>query len=369
MTGDKKHLVEYRADSSSLFSSIVDPLEAKKAVLLAESPLPLFHEAGVWIPSTREWVVTSNRLIAGSDANDKTNQRVEVSAVAFDGGARSLDEHGIIMGNGGTSDGQGGVYLCSQGLGVQGGSLWHLHGKNLEKIEEVVQFAPIQYLKESPVGDVPGYGGLHFNSPNDVVLYKNKWLLFTDPTYGLEQSFRTTSHLDNNIWFAGLDNQDQQQHQLISPLVTEGLVKPNGICLSPDAMILYVTDTGYISGTGDVNDQHPRHVLAYDITLGEKEGQAVVPQVSNPRVLFKFCCKHQGVPDGIKVDVKGNIYVGADDGVRVYTEDGTHLGVLGVEGGVSNLCFGGHDLKDLLVLNETRAIRVRVGIAGVKLSS
>jgi gluconolactonase len=86
-------------------------------------------------------------------------------------------------------------------------------------------------------------------------------------------------------------------------------------------------------------------------------------------VLFEFSCEHQGVPDGIKVDRKGNIYVGADDGVRVYTEDGTHLGVLGVEGGVSNLCFGGHDLKDLLVLNETRAIRVRVGIAGVKLSS
>jgi gluconolactonase len=403
---DAKPLVEHLPCVSSngtvSFSDIVDPSEVATAMVLAESSSQLFHEAGVWIPLTQEWVVTSNRLSSSDSVDDETGdiskeplkQRVIVSAIGVNGGSRSLDtleELGLIMGNGGTSDGKGGAYICSQGLGTRGGSIWHIHGTStLDTPELVVKSAPLKYLtKDSPIGIVKRDMGLDFNSPNDVVLYKKKWLLFTDPTYGYEQSFRTTRHLDGNIWYASVASSntpgsypfpfccclkgehEQNRTQIVGALIVDGLVKPNGICISPDDTTLYVTDTGYVSGNGEVDDMRPRHVLAYDIHLGRSKEAGhteMVPIVANPRVIIEFTEDAKGVPDGIKVDADGNIYIGAGDGVRVYTPDGTFLGTLGVEGGAPNLCFGGKDLKELLILNETRAIKVQMKKSGVKLT-
>ena len=60
----------------------------------------------------------------------------------------------------------------------------------------------------------------------------------------------------------------------------------------------------------------------------------------------------------------GNLYAGCGDGVRVYSPDGSYLGRIKVKGGVSNLCFGGHDGKTLLLLNKTRAFAVRMKVKG-----
>eukprot|EP00978_Attheya_sp_CCMP212_P009946 scaffold23771_cov51-Attheya_sp.AAC.1 len=402
---DAKPLVEYLPCVSSngpvSFSDIVDPSEVATAMILAESSSPLFHEAGVWIPLTQEWVVSSNRL-STSETGDLTTeplqQRSIVSAIGVNGGSRSLDtleEQGLIMGNGGTSDGKGGAYMCSQGLGTKGGSIWRIHGTpTLQTSELVVKSAPLKYLTKDPIGVVKPDMGLDFNSPNDVILYKEKLLLFTDPTYGYEQSFRTTRELNGIVWYASVASssvasssrgsypfpfcccskgeQQQKGTQIVDALIVDGVVKPNGICLSHDDTILYVTDTGYVSGNGDMDDMRPRHVLAYDIHLGpskEAGDKEIVPIVSNPRVIIDFKGEAKGiVPDGIKLDADGNIYIGAGDGVRVYTPDGTLLGTLGVEGGAANICFGGNDLKELVILNETRAIKVQMKKSGVKLT-
>ena len=86
------------------------------AVLLAESEDPLFHEAGVWMPESNEFLVTSNRLKPGT-----ADTHVRISAVHWPSGrvrqCRELEDV-IVMGNGGTTDGKGGAYLLSQGLNV-----------------------------------------------------------------------------------------------------------------------------------------------------------------------------------------------------------------------------------------------------------
>ena len=77
--------------------------------LLAESDEPLFHEAGVWIPHSSEWLVTSNRLLPGTP-----DTHVQISAIHhLSGAVRRLDalEKAIVMANGGTSDFAGGAYL------------------------------------------------------------------------------------------------------------------------------------------------------------------------------------------------------------------------------------------------------------------
>jgi gluconolactonase len=58
------------------------------------------------------------------------------------------------------------------------------------------------------------------------------------------------------------------------------------------------------------------------------------------------------------------VYAGCGGGVRVYAPDATFLGMIGVEGGVANLCFGGDDGRTLLMLNEHRAFTVRLRCRG-----
>ena len=65
-----------------------------------------------------------------------------------------------------------------------------------------------------------------------------------------------------------------------------------------------------------------------------------------------------GVPDGIKCDLKGNVYSGCGDGVNVWNPGGTLIGKIMVPGGVANFCFG--EAGELFLLNEHRVFRVLI---------
>jgi gluconolactonase len=71
--------------------------------------------------------------------------------------------------------------------------------------------------------------------------------------------------------------------------------------------------------------------------------------MSNRRL---FAMAAVGIPDGIKCDVHGNVYSGCGDGINVWCAGGVLLGIIKVEGGATNFCFG----KDgaLFILNENR---------------
>ena len=127
--------------------------------------------------------------------------------------------------------------------------------------------------------------GKRFNAPNDIVVRKDGQVYFTDPAFGNQQDAR---ELD----FYGVFH---ISHRGELDLVAKSKGRPNGIALSPNGRILYVTNS----------DQ--RNVRAYDL---DRNGEA-----SNERVLISNI---PGVPDGIKVDEAGNLYVAAA-GMEVYT--------------------------------------------------
>ena len=85
-------------------------------------------------------------------------------------------------------------------------------------------------------------------------------------------------------------------------VVAKSKGRPNGIALSPNGRILYVTNS----------DQ--RNVRAYDL---DRNGEA-----SNERVLISNIA---GIPDGIKVDETGNLYVAAAR-IEVLSPEGKPLG-------------------------------------------
>lgn len=337
-----------------------DRLHGGSAVLLAaaSSDEPLFHEAGVWIPSSSEWLVTSNRLRPGTPET-----YVQVLAIHHPSGAvrrlASLEQQ-IIMANGGTTDGAGGAYLASQGLGAVSGSLWHIDAS----LSVATRVGPPE--------------GLVLNSVNDIVHHRaSDSLLFSDPAYGVEvQGFRETFNASKAVWSCPALSGERHADCASWHLLSECAAQPNGVLLSPNGQTAYVSDVWSgkwhqngavrLSQTAGAGSERSR-VMAYDVVHHEG-GSADAPPLSltNARVLIDLSEEDgaRGYPDGLKCDQLGNLYTGCGGGVRVYRPDGTFLGLIAVEGGVANLCFGGRDGRTLLILNEARAFAVQMNVCG-----
>jgi len=179
------------------------------------------------------------------------------------------------------------------------------------------------------------FNGKRFNAPNDIVVRRDGHAYFTDPAFGNQED---TRELD----FYGVFH--------LSPkgdvdLVAKWKTRPNGITLSPNGRTLYVSDS----------DDHL--VRAYDV---EKSGAA-----SNERVVVRNI---PGIPDGIRTDEKGNLYVAAKS-IFVYATpsgagDGKLLGRIDFSETPSNLTFGDPDEESLYVTARNSVYRVRIGSKG-----
>jgi gluconolactonase len=174
------------------------------------------------------------------------------------------------------------------------------------------------------------FEGKRLNAPNDIVVRRDGHVYFTDPAFGDQQDHR---ELD----FFGV-------YHITPKGEIEAIVKqktrPNGITFSPNGKVLYVADSD------------ARVVRAYDV---DKSGAA-----SNERIAIKDI---QGVPDGIRTDEKGNIYVAAKF-VYVYSEEGKEIGHIELGDTPSNVAFGDADLESLFITARTFVYRVRLGVKG-----
>ena len=174
------------------------------------------------------------------------------------------------------------------------------------------------------------FQGKKFNSPNDIAVRKDGQIYFTDPAFGSQQDAR---ELD----FFGVYHVSRKG---LLGLVAKWKTRPNGIALSPSGHLLYVANSD------------ERSVLAYDL---DKAGEA-----SGERV---FASHIAGVPNGVRVDEKGNVYVAAKD-VSVYTSEGKALIQIPVADGPSNLAFGDPDFGTLYITARTAVYRVRLDVKG-----
>jgi gluconolactonase len=174
------------------------------------------------------------------------------------------------------------------------------------------------------------YDGKKLNSPNDVVLGPDGALYFTDPTLDLVDGQK------QEIPFQGVYRLDEKGEVR---LLTKDLTQPNGIAFSPDGKRLYV------------DDSEQRNIRVYDFG---RDGT-----VSNGRIFGQEPGgKHEGVPDGIKVDRDGNLFVTGPKGIWVWDPQGQHLGTIEMPEQPANLAWGDSDHQTLYITATTSLYRL-----------
>ncbi len=185
------------------------------------------------------------------------------------------------------------------------------------------------------------YQGKRLNSPNDLTYKKNGDLYFTDPPYGLPKTFDDPGR---ELPFAGVYRLGKDGKLT---LLTDENKAPNGIAFSPDEKTLYVDDS-----EKKIWKAYP---VLPDGTLGKG------------RVFFdasEFSKKGMpGAPDGMKVDIHGNVWSAAPGGLFVIAPDGTLLGRFDLGAPTGN-CAWGEDGSTLFVTSNHNLYRVRLNTKG-----
>ena len=189
--------------------------------------------------------------------------------------------------------------------------------------------------------------GKRFNSPNDVVVKSNGDIYFTDPIYGLPEG---ETDATREIDFSGVYRWSEKTAEVT--LLTKDLSRPNGLAFSPDEKSLYVANSDPAKAIWMI------YPVEADGTIGSgKVFKDVTSMVGK---------EHPGVPDGLRVDERGNVFATGPGGVHIYAPDGTLLGRVDTGRATANCAFGG-DGSDLYITAGTYILRIRTRTKGAGL--
>lgn len=290
------------ADAQEKSVSVVAPGEKVKKLASGMK----FTEGPVWLPAEKKVVfsdIPNSKLMQWSEATGLSVFR------------KSEQSNGNIL------DLQGRLLSCQHA------------GRNLVRTEADGKLTVL----------ADRFEGKRFNSPNDAAIRSDGTIWFTDPPWGLTGAGELPGH-----WVFKLDPTTGKVE-----VVVKDLAMPNGIVFSPDERRLYIADTGG-------NRRHPDpafHKLPAGIHCYE-----VTPEGQLGKKLFRI---PQG-SDGMKVDVKGNLYTTHGNKVQVFTPDGKPLSAIEVPENPANVCFGGDDYRTLFITARTSLYSVRVVHPGAK---
>jgi gluconolactonase len=200
--------------------------------------------------------------------------------------------------------------------------------------------APIDAPKSEFQTIADKWNGKRFNSPNDAIFHNYDYFL-TDPAYGMEKQFEDPGR---ETPFCGVYRVAADG---TVTLLTDSLSRPNGIAFSPDGNYLFVANS----------DPGKAIWMKYAVkndssTFALGEGKVLYDATS-------LVATQKGLPDGMKIDSKGNIFATGPGGVFIFNLDGKLLGKIAVPDPTSN-CAQTTDEKTLFVTNDMYLLRIKL---------
>ncbi|KAJ6581078.1 hypothetical protein B0H19DRAFT_1113537 [Mycena capillaripes] len=313
------------------FTEILGPNPTIR-VIVENDTFAFAHDGPIWVPATDEVFFTGGRVegrpvsfINLNDLKTSTTGLINFTIIPL--------SDDVQINNGGTPF-RGDLLLVTTGSGPLPPSL-------------------IRVNPNPPFNDtiiLNNYYGRQFNSLNDAKVHPQSGaIFFTDVTYGFENGFRPAPLVPNQVYRFDADTGEVR-------VVADGFSQPNGIAFSPDGSTAYIADTGETQGVlGGIDPTLPATIYAFDVM---PETQAF----SNRRV---FAFADTGVPDGLTLDTKGNLYAGCGDGTSVFNPNGTLLGKVFLGVGSSNMIFAGNRL---ILMADTKIYLAEIAAEGVDLN-
>jgi gluconolactonase len=233
----------------------------------------------------------------------------------------SVDQEGTANANGMTRDPQGRLVVC------------HHFSRRVDRVEADGSITVI----------ADNYRGLKLNRPNDVVVKSDGSIYFTDPPP--RPPLTPPAHTPE-LDLAGVYRVSADLSQ--TNMIVRDFVNPNGLAFSPDEKILYINDS----------NRHRKLIMAYDV-----ESNGMVDRGSERLFCDMRGDDRPGSPDGMKVDIEGNVYCTGPGGIWVISPEGEHIGTIQTR--AVNMAWGDEDWTTLYFTGPTSINRIRLGIPGI----
>ena len=197
----------------------------------------------------------------------------------------------------------------------------------------------------SPTGKlttvVDSFQGSRLNSPNDLCRSLSGAIYFTDPPWGLSE---LNNDPEKELAYNGVFR--WKNGDMI--LIDSTLSWPNGIALSPDESHLYVANMEILQEDGE--EQYDVFWIRYKLN---ENGEVV-----DRKIFFRATdTTLPGGPDGMCVDMNGNLFVSGPGGILVLDSEGVHLGTISIPIPATNLAFGPRE-KELFITARSTVYRV-----------
>lgn len=186
------------------------------------------------------------------------------------------------------------------------------------------------------------FDGKKLNSPNDCVYRSDGALYFTDPPFGLPARDQDPA---KELPFSGIYRLCNGDLQLLSTQ----LKRPNGLAFSADERYLYVSNSEPERKTWFRFEVAPDGALRHGTVFFD------ATSADSP-----------GLPDGMKLDIEGNLYCTGPGGIWIFSPNGKHLGTLVAPEVPANCHWGDADGKTLYITARSSLYRMRLNIVGIR---
>jgi gluconolactonase len=223
--------------------------------------------------------------------------------------------------NGLTLDNDGNLVLCQHG------------DRRVSRMD-----APLNKPNTKFIPLAEKFNGKRFSSPNDLVFNSKGELFFTDPPYGLKTQDDNDSKKE--IPFNGVYKVKKDGTVI---MLVDSITRPNGLAFFPGEKRLLVANS----------DPKKPNWYVFDVN-GDK--------LENGKIFFSAANHDKnwhGLPDGLRIDSKGNVYATGPGGVYIFNSEGTKLGMLRLDNATSN-CALSPDEKTLFITNDMYVLRVKL---------